>query len=187
MNPAKILHTADTHLRLWHIWMMLGLVAALDIYLVGVSAPTLSEMAGGRAIFDMRLSYSTGAAERLLVALGEAGREVYSQRHIPVDMAFAVVEWAAISAVILWVTRAGSAGALAESWRLAMLLPPIAQMAFDIAENSAVWAMLVDPGAVQSIAPSASAFTSLKWISAGLAISLALFLCVRYLTLSRRC
>lgn len=173
MNPAKLLIQADLHLRIWHICIAATAVAALDLYITLVSGPLLSEMAGGKAIFDFRFGYSPEAANRLLAALGNDGRRAYAIWHSGPDSVLALVECVALMMICLRLTRPGAHFTIHMSSpaRKALLAAPFAQAAFDLTENALVLSMLVQGAPAKALLVNiASGATTMKWIFAALAI-----------------
>ncbi|MBC8049705.1 MAG: hypothetical protein H7X92_06110 [Chitinophagales bacterium] len=174
MNPAKILIRADLHLRIWHICAAIAAVAALDLYVTLVSGPLLEEMAGGKAIFDFRFGYSRETANRLLTAFGEDGIRAYALWHSGPDTALAIVECVALIMICVRLTRPGVRYSIPAStpMRIAMVAAPIAQATFDLAENGLVLAVLTQGMLANGwLLIAASWATVMKWIFAGLAIS----------------
>jgi len=175
-------------IRWGHIFVALMLVAALDIYELLVSIPSLAATAG-QPIFDMRVNgYGTGEAVALLSALGSDGRWYYLSRHTTADTALALVEAGAIALIILRATRPGARFAVhaPRRWRLAMMAAPVLTLALDLAENALVAHMLITPppGALQ--VAIASTITQAKWGGYALSIALAVVLPLAALRNGRR-
>ncbi len=170
-------HTQNS-IRWWHIVVALLLVAALDIYELLVTIPSLAAMAG-QPIFDVRVNgYGTGEAIALLTTMGADGRWFYLLRHTTADSLLALVEAAAIALIILRATRPGARFAVPapRRWRLAMLAAPVLTLALDLAENALVAHMLITPSPGAWQVAIASIITQTKWAGYALSIALAVVL-----------
>lgn len=180
MTPAKILTRAGSVICPRHVYFALAWVAALDLYLLLVTAPHLQSLSGGKTMFDLRIGgYSHQQALAYLAALGAEGRAYYLARHIPVDVLLAVVEAAAIGLIVLLCTRPDGAYTLRLKTpaRLLLLALPAVQCFCDLAENALIAAMLMQAtGAGAGLVRAASSFTAAKWVAGGGAIVIAFVL-----------
>lgn len=158
--------------------LAVGLVALLDVYLLGVTLPELVRLAGA-PFFDMRVvGYGQAEAMRLLTTLGSEGRWYYLSRHVTADTVLALVEGVAIVLIILRVTRprARFAVSVPPGLRAAMLAAPALMLIFDLGENALVAHMLVSAAPEAAQVAIASTLTQAKWVVMSLAVALALVL-----------
>jgi len=149
-------------------------VATLAIYAVmlGWSLPTISDAAGGRAVFDMLpAGYSYAEAEAFLAALSPEGVDFYLRVQHRLDL---------IYPALLAISTGWAMVRLAPHWRRrpALLLVPIPGMIFDYLENRAVAVMLAAgaDGLTPDMAARASTFSQLKAGFNTLSMSLLLIL-----------
>ena len=149
-------------------------VATLAVYAVmlGWSIPTISDAAGGRAVFDMLpAGYSYAEAQAFLAALSPVGADFYLRVQHRLDLIYPALlaistGWAMVRLAPHW------------RWRPALLLVPIPGMVFDYLENRAVAAMLSAgaDGLTPEMVAQASRFTQLKAIFSTLSLGLLLVL-----------
>jgi len=169
---------SHARIRWWHIAVPLALVVLLDVYELAFTIPALADIANA-PIFDMRVAgYTQAEAVAYLTALGAEGRWFYLSRHVPADIALALVEAVAITLIILRVTRPGARFALPvpTPWRGAMLAAPVSMLSFDLAENAFVAHMLLTAAPGPTQVAMASTLTQAKWVAMSLAIALAIVL-----------
>lgn len=141
-----------------------------------VTVPRVSDMAGGRPIFDLRLlGYDRGEAVAFLKALGAEGRAEYMRVQLRLDDVFAPLYGLALSLLLAEILgRAGLGRRLAFVLAFALVVPVAG---FDIAENAAIAEMLRRPPDAVDVATVAAASlrTTVKWALAGLASLVAAF------------
>jgi len=169
---------SHARIRWWHIAVPLALVVLLDVYELAFTIPALADIANA-PIFDMRVAgYTQAEAVAYLTALGAEGRWFYLSRHVPADIALALVEAVAITLIILRVTRPGARFALPvpTPWRGAMLAAPVSMLLFDLAENAFAAHMLLTAAPGPTQVAMASTLTQAKWVAMSLAIALAIVL-----------
>ncbi|MDX2266348.1 MAG: hypothetical protein NW215_15415 [Hyphomicrobiales bacterium] len=165
MNPDKT-PPLDRLVTPRRIGAALGVVAALDVYILAVSAPRLRALAGGRELPELRGAYPVEKARAFFAALGDEGRWLYGWGHLAPDTALALVEGAALCAIVACFTRVGARFALRVSarTRAALLAGPLLYAAADVTENALLAAGIVAwPETPAALLAAASAATSAKW------------------------
>ncbi len=151
--------------------LLTGLAVVVAAALYGAEAlitlPRLSAMAGGQAMFDLRLGgYDPAQARSLLAALGEAGRAFYAgpqqtlDRLLPAALALAV-------GLVLWRIAPGRVA-------VAGSLLAVAAAGADWLENARIGALLAagPEGITPAMVAAASLATRAKALSWGLALGL---------------
>jgi len=151
-------------------WLVTLAAAAIYVFMLAVTLPHLSDLAGGMTMFDLRNGgYDFETARTILARLGTEGREYYeSVQHVldafyPPLVALAVTYW-------MW--------RFAPRWRaLGWLLPNVVLFAamaiavlaaaFDLTENVLVGQMLAarPDGLTAELVGTASGFTLAKTIA----------------------
>lgn len=169
----------DRHLAPWHLWAGLLAVVALDLSMLLLTVPRLEEFASG-PMFDLRPGgYEADDANAYLTALGAAGRDYYASAHVPVDMAFAILEAIVLAMLIVWFTRPGARFAVpVPEWgRWLLLAFPVLAAIYDVRENMLVLEMLrAGDQAGPGLIAAASFATQAKWLFAVLSIGSVLVL-----------
>ncbi len=138
--------------RIFWLSFLLGL--AVYAAMLTVTLPTLMEMAGGLAPFDMRpMGYSEAEAVELLAALGPEGRAYYGDVQHLLDLVFpGAMAVALISGGMLLIPR---------PWFWIFVVLVIVAKGADYMENAAVASML-SHGIFPEVAARASMFTLVK-------------------------
>ncbi len=181
MNPDKILGFIDRRMRQRHLWLLLAAVIALDVLMLSYTARKLS--VHGLPMFDLRCGgYGVSDARTYVEGLTAANKLWrYAFVQIPIDMAFAIIEAAALAALYLWFTRpkARFSIAMPGKARMLLLLFPAGQALFDLSENSLVWVMLKSgPSVSPSLVRAASFSTTTKWALAMMSVGIAAALAI---------
>lgn len=120
--------------------ILLALAVLNYLVMVLVTIPTLQEMAGGLALFDMMPSgYDFAHATALLERLGEAGRDYYLYRQIPLDIVYPGLFALSFFTATNWL--AGRWDRAAGILRVLAFLPIVAALA-DYLENFLIVRMI---------------------------------------------
>lgn len=83
------------------VLLAFGAAQVVYVAMLTLTLPTLENLAGGLAPFDMRPGgYDVFAARQLLDALGDEGRAFYLKRQIPLDLIYPALF--AISYYLVW-------------------------------------------------------------------------------------
>lgn len=161
MNPLRLLHDSATVPRLIAAAIVCGLIR---YGLMPGMGKAILETPGAGPL-DLMFAYTPDEAFASIAAMGEAGRGAYRLFLMTADVIYPVSYVLLLGWAIALAARATRfAGAL---W----LLAPVAGLfLFDMCENTAVIALLVQyPARPEALAWMASAFTTLKWLCAGAA------------------
>jgi hypothetical protein len=148
-----------------------ALLINISLFLFTVAAPLqhLKMQAGGLAAFDTRLGgYDLSQARSLLEALGEEGREYYARVQLRIDNLHPATYALSHCLFILWLARAGRAASrgIAWSYRLILLVFPVAACALDWLENIGISAMLEGwPALSSDLVTRTSALTVAKFVT----------------------
>ena len=161
-------------------WMVSLAAAAIYIFMITVTLPHLSEMAGGLTMFDVSAGYDFGTARAILKALGEDGRRYYAETQHVFDSVYPPL---LALTVIYWMWR------FAPRWRaigLPLSRPVLFSMmaiaalsaVFDLTENVLVGQMLdAGPdGITANLVGLASGFTLAKTIAVSVSLTMLLVL-----------
>lgn len=141
-----------------------AITLAVWALMVGVTGPAIETAAGGRALFDARLTgYGLEEAQAFLTRLNPAGRDMYLEAQHRLDTIFPPLF------------------ALFLVWSFTVLLPrlPAVVMAVvamagagvDLVENARVAALLTAPQVTEAMVAAASQATVAKWVLDGLALA----------------
>lgn len=171
------LQTLDRRIGFVHVALAFVAAAASVAAIRLWAIPRIGALAEDKAYFAERKvevlfdgrprGYSFEEAGMHLEALGRDAREFYASWYVPVfDLAFPVTLLLFGVLFCLWMTqpKRAFAAALRPSWRLAILLIPLALFVFDILENISVWTMLRSyPNQTYALVTTASTFSQIKW------------------------
>lgn len=139
------------------MWSLVAATAAVYLVMVLWSLPHLSALAGGAAMFDMRLTgYDFGTAMALIAALGPEGRDFYLNVQQGFDTAFPLLEAASFTLAFLRLFP----GRIAVPLSIVSFIGAV----FDELENAVVATMLrAGPdGLTEGLVATASQWTLLK-------------------------
>lgn len=148
-------------------WSLTAAAVAIYVVMSGVTLPHLASLAGGQAVFDLRLlGYDFATAQDLLTRLGVDGAAYYENVQHRLDSAFPVL---ACLSLLYWMIAAGRRWQghglpLGSAVLAAILATAVIGNAATLAENAAVSVMLsagakaVTPAMVRT----ASTFTLAK-------------------------
>lgn len=79
------------------------ITTAVYMLIIFYSIPAVTEQAPGVKIFDLSPSgYNEDYAEKLLVAIGSTGREIYLARQLPIDFIYPVLFSMTYSLMLIW-------------------------------------------------------------------------------------
>jgi hypothetical protein len=127
--------------------VLLALLVNLVLFalIIGWSFPTLRHYAGGFEPFDARpFGYTYKEAQKLVEALGKAGRDFYRNRQLWLDTVYPATYGVSRSLALLWLAMAlcRSQDALLVQYRGILVLLPLFAMFADWGENMAIAGML---------------------------------------------
>ena len=120
---------------------LIAVVVVLAVHLLDFkgSVPDFRQKSGGGELFDIRPSFSEDEIYKRLDGYGEEGRRVYWYRNLTVDV---VLPLALLHFMIPFALAALAADSSGRWPRLVVLSFPIAYVAFDLAENFAIAALV---------------------------------------------
>jgi hypothetical protein len=144
--------------RVLLLFVLTNLVYAL---MLSVTIPQTVEFAGGMKLLDMMpTGYDSEYVNTLFAALGEAGRETYLYRQIPVDMLYPLLFAVTYCLVMAYFLK--KLGKLHTSWFYLCLLPLLAGLA-DYLENGSIVIMVNSyPEVSPTSVAAANIFTLVK-------------------------
>jgi hypothetical protein len=121
--------------------VIVALVVVVTVHSVEFpgSVPDFVRASGGGTLLDVRPSFSEEATYNRLSAYGEEGRRNYAFRNCTVDV---VLPLAVVPALLLAMIGAIEPFAFGRPTRVMLYALPFVYLAFDLAENGAVLAML---------------------------------------------
>lgn len=191
LNPpanagVEALHSSAGHASVWLSSKFLGafivgLFVVLTVHLVEFpgSVPNFRRESRGGVLLDVKPSFNEEAIYSRLEAYGETGRQNYIIRNLTVDV---VLPLALVPFLWLLMRQTVARVRLGNALRIFLLSMPIAYVIFDLAENAAVVAMLVNyPERLTSLASVLPYLTVIKRTAS----MFALFAPVVILTLAR--
>lgn len=143
------------------------------------SIPAVIDQAPGMKLFDMSPSgYSPADAEKLLEAIGPAGRKLYAKRQLPIDFIYPGLFAVTYTLMLVWLFGKRFKP---ESKVFLLALIPAAAGLFDYLENIGIILMLKSfPNINPMLVYGSSTFSILKSV---LTISFYLLLCFGFLLL----
>ncbi|WP_292364221.1 MULTISPECIES: hypothetical protein [unclassified Methanoculleus] len=121
----------------------------------------LAEITGGAGILDMEFTYTPVQAYAMLAALGDAGREFYLTRIVPLDLVFPLAYTLFFAVTITWLlSRRLPEGS---PWMRLNVVPLIAGAA-DYGENIGVIALLLSyPAELYGVAGFTAVMSPIKY------------------------
>jgi hypothetical protein len=126
--------------------------------------------AGELETIDTKLCYSPEELQAIMAAYGEQGRRIYALSHLTADVLFPLVYAFFFGLLISYLFQRSFSP---DSWVQRLNLTPFALLILDLMENTGLVILLLSyPTSLVGLAQITGIITSIKWVAAGLTVTL---------------